>query len=65
MTLGERLIRLIRKRGLTQTRVSEASGVSRQQVNRIVKGSLPNPGILTVEKIVEGIGSTMREFYED
>jgi hypothetical protein len=39
--------------------------MTRQHVSRIVSGTLPNPGILTVERMLESVGATMAELYAD
>lgn len=65
MTLAARLQRLFDRHHTTQTEVADAAGMARQQVGKIVSGAAKNPGILTVERIVEAAGGTMRELYED
>jgi DNA-binding phage protein len=50
---------------LSVNSVAEMAGMERMQVYRIVQGKTPNPGILTVERIVEAAGGTMRELYDD
>jgi transcriptional regulator with XRE-family HTH domain len=65
MTVSERLRRLLVRRNTTQSEVAEAAGMSRQQVGQIASGAVPNPGILTVERIVEAAGGTMIELYAE
>jgi transcriptional regulator with XRE-family HTH domain len=65
MTLAERLQRLIASKGLSVSGVAETAGMERQQVHRIVAGKVANPGILTVQRIVEAAGSTLGEFFAD
>lgn len=65
MTLAERLQRTLDARGCSIAEAARLAGMERQQVWRIVRGETPNPGILTVERLVSAIGSTMAEFYEE
>jgi transcriptional regulator with XRE-family HTH domain len=65
MTLSDRLRALIRRKGFTINSAAEAAGMERQQVWRIVTGKTVNPGILTVQRIVEAIGGTLGELFED
>jgi transcriptional regulator with XRE-family HTH domain len=65
MTVAARLQRLLAKYDLSVNSVAEMAGMERMQVYRIVQGKTPNPGILTVERIVEAAGGTMRELYDD
>ena len=58
-----RLRALIEARGLTFAEVAEAAGVSRQAVHEVVAGKKQNPGIRTIERIVEAAGLTMGELY--
>jgi transcriptional regulator with XRE-family HTH domain len=65
MTLADRLQTLLKKKGFNANSAAEAAGMERQQVYRIVTGKTVNPGILTVERIVEAVGGTMAELFED
>lgn len=65
MTLSDRLQALLRRNGFNANSAAEAAGMERQQVWRIVTGKTVNPGIRTVERIVEAIGGTMAELFED
>lgn len=64
MTLPDRLRALLDRKGYSITDAADAAGMSRQQVHSIVSGKVPNPGITTVERIVEAVGATMAELYE-
>lgn len=64
MTLAQRLQRLIAKYHMSQSNVADAAGMTRQQISRIINGSNAEPKIATVERIVEAIGSTMVELYQ-
>lgn len=65
MTLADRLQRLFAAKGLSISGVAETAGMERQQVHRIVAGKVANPGVLTVQRIVEAAGATMAELFAD
>ena len=63
MTPAQRIRSLLALKGLNIVDVAKAAGLDRQAVWKIVKGETANPGLVTIERIVEGAGSTMLEFY--
>jgi transcriptional regulator with XRE-family HTH domain len=65
MTLADRLQTLLKKKGFSINAAAELAGMERMHVWRIVTGKTANPGILTVERIVEAVGGTMAELFED
>jgi transcriptional regulator with XRE-family HTH domain len=65
MTLSDRLRRMLADRGCSIREAATLAGMERQQVWRIVTGKVPNPGYLTVQRIVEAVGGTMKELHED
>jgi transcriptional regulator with XRE-family HTH domain len=52
-------------RGCSAAEAAKLAGMERQQVWRIVAGHNANPGVLTVQRIVEAIGGTMGELFAD
>lgn len=65
MTISDRLQRLLVVKGFSISGVAETAGMERQQVHRIVTGKVANPGVLTVQRIVEAAGATMGELFAD
>jgi transcriptional regulator with XRE-family HTH domain len=65
MTVGEKLLELIQSRRVSISRAAEMVGMSRQLLWRMTRDDVPNPGILTVQKIVLALGGRMRDFFED
>jgi DNA-binding phage protein len=63
MNLAERLQALLARHAVTPNAVAERAGMERMQVYRIVNGTTPNPGILTVRRIVEAAGGRMEELF--
>jgi len=65
-TLGGKILELIEARGLTIAAAAEKVGMNtRQQLWRICHGDIGNPGILTVQQIVRGLGGQMEDLFED
>jgi transcriptional regulator with XRE-family HTH domain len=65
-TLGGKILELIEARGLTIAAAAKVVGMhSRQQLWRICHGDIGNPGILTVQQIVRGLGGQMEDLFED
>lgn len=60
-----RFRRLLDAKGHSISGVAELAGMERQQVHRIITGKVENPGILTVQRIVEAAGASMAEFFAD
>lgn len=65
MTLSERLHRLLDERGCSIAEAAKLAGMESQQAWRIVTGKTTNPGILTVQRLVEAIGGTIAELFAD
>jgi transcriptional regulator with XRE-family HTH domain len=65
MTLAERLQRMLARHQITQADVAKAAGMNRQQVHRIVMGTVANPNVVTLQRIVEAMGGTLGELFAD
>lgn len=65
MTLSDRLRALLDRKGYSLADAADVAGMSRQQVHSIVSGKVPNPGILTVKRLVEAVGGTMGEVFPE
>lgn len=60
-----RLRRILDERGLSIAEVARDAGMHKQQVHMILSGKNPNPGVLTVARIIEAAGGTMAELFGD
>jgi transcriptional regulator with XRE-family HTH domain len=65
VTLSDRLKRMLDDRGCTITEAAKLAGMESQQAWRIVTGKTTNPGILTVQRLVEAVGGTMADLFAD
>ena len=58
---SKRLLRAIRRRGLTQTQLAEMSDISRVQISHYINGKML-PSFYNLQKIVAALNSSMDEF---
>jgi transcriptional regulator with XRE-family HTH domain len=65
VTLADRLQRMLDDRGFSISEAAKAAGMEKQQCWRIISGKNENPGVKTVERIVEAVGGTMAELFRD
>lgn len=63
--LAARLRRLLDRQGFSVAEVARDAGMAKQQLHVILSGKNPNPGILTITRIVEAAGGTMTELFGD
>ena len=68
MTISEavirRLFQLCDEHGLTINKLSNNAGVTQSTVSDIVNGATNNTGIATIKKLCDGLGITVREFFD-
>lgn len=60
----KRIEGLCRERNLTINALSNISGVTQSTVNDIVSGKTYNTGIVTIKKLCDGLGISVREFFD-
>jgi len=60
----KRIEGLCKERNLTINALSNASGVTQSTVNDIVGGKTYNAGIVTIKKLCDGLGISVREFFD-
>jgi transcriptional regulator with XRE-family HTH domain len=64
-TIGSKLLDLINQRQLSIAKAAAMIGMSRQLLWRMCHDDVPNPGILTVQKIVLALGGRMRDLWDE
>jgi transcriptional regulator with XRE-family HTH domain len=65
MTLSDRLRRMLDDRGCSISEAARLARLEKQQTWRIVTGRNANPGIQTIQRLVEAVGGTMAELFAD
>jgi transcriptional regulator with XRE-family HTH domain len=60
----KRIEELCRERSLTINALSNISGVTQSTVNDIISGTTYNAGIVTIKKLCDGLGISVRDFFD-
>ena len=60
----KRIEGLSRERNMTINALSNISGVTQSTVNDIVSGTTYNAGIVTIKKLCDGLGISVRDFFD-
>ena len=63
-TIRARINQLCKEKGITYYTLSYKSCVPMSTLVHIVDGTSKNPGIFTIMKICDGLGVTMKEFFD-
>lgn len=59
-----RIVELCKKRKMSGYLLSYKAGMPPSTYKSIVNGKSKNPGIVNINKIADGLGVTIREFYD-
>ena len=69
MTIGEavkeRILQLCAERDLTINKLSTISGVTQSTVNNVVGGRNNSTTVSTIQKLCDGLGITIIDFFDD
>lgn len=69
MTIGKavtnRILNLCAERGLSINKLCTLSGITQSTVNNIVNGRNNSTTVSTVQKICDGLGISVRAFFDD
>lgn len=60
----KRIEELCGERNLTVNGLSNTSGITQSTVNDIVSGKTYNAGVVTIKKLCDGLGISVREFFD-
>ncbi len=60
--LGQRLRTLREERGLTQQALARAAGIATDMVSRLENGHYSSPGLRTLVRLADGMGTTVAAF---
>lgn len=67
MTVGEavrqRIVDLCRERNISINKLSSISGVTQSTVNNIVSGRNNSATVSTIQKLCDGLGITIQDFF--
>lgn len=62
---AERIQELCRQRDLNINLLAKMSQISSSTIYSMLSGKSRNPGIITIQLICNGLGITVREFFDD
>lgn len=69
MTIGKavtnRILHLCAERGLSINKLCTISGITQSTINNIVNGRNNSTTVSTVQKVCDGLGISVREFFDD
>lgn len=60
----ERLLQLLEVKKLSIHKLSLESGVSPSTIKNILYGKSVNPGVVTLKMMCDGLGITLKDFFE-
>ena len=61
--IGKRILEFCNERQITPNKLCTMSGVIQSTVNSIFSGRSKNPKIATIQSLCEGLGITLKEFF--
>ena len=57
MTIGERILKLRKLKGISQKWLGIDTGIRREYISKLESGALPNPTYFTIQKLADGLGA--------
>jgi len=63
--IAERIRELCAMRKITPNGLSYIAGVPQSTIKSILNGETQNPGAVTIKKLCDGFGVSIREFFSD
>lgn len=61
--IKERILELCRQHNLSINKLSSISGVTQSTVNNIISGRNRSTTVFTIQKLCDGLGITIEEFF--
>lgn len=62
--VANRIIELCSAKNLTVNSLANISGISPSTIYSILNTKSKNPGVISLQKICDGLGITLREFFD-
>ena len=62
--VGKRILEFCRERAITPNKLCTMSGIIQSTVNSIFSGRSKNPKLATIQFLCEGLGITLKEFFD-
>ena len=61
--VAERILELCREKGIAPNTLANLAGVTPSTVYSMIQQKSKNPGIVTIQKLCDGIGVTLHAFF--
>lgn len=63
--INKRILDLCEERNLSVNKLSTTCGITQSTLNNISTGASTNPTVGTIKKICDGLGITLKDFFDD
>ena len=63
--VAQRIIDLCKQKGIAINALANASGVSPSTVYSMLNAKSRNPGVVSLQKLCDGLDISLREFFDD
>lgn len=63
--LSRRILALCDERGIAINALASSSGVAPSTVYSMLNAKSQNPGVVSLQKLCDGLGISLREFFDD
>ena len=63
--VAARILALCNERGIAINSLAGSAGVSPSTVYRMLNSRSKNPGVVSLQKLCDGLGITLRQFFDD
>ena len=63
--VAARILALCNERGIAINALASSAGVSPSTVYSMLNSKSKNPGVVSLQKLCDGLGITLRQFFDD
>lgn len=63
--ISKKILSIIKERDITINKLATISCLTQSTVDSLVNGKSKNPKLLTIVRICDGLGITLKEFFDD
>ena len=63
--MSKKLLKICKEKQITVNKLSSMSLLTQSTIQNIVEGNSKNPKLLTIIRICDGLGITLKEFFSD
>ena len=63
--VSNKILEILKERDITVNKLATISCLTQSTVDSLVNGKSKNPKLLTIVRICDGLGITLKEFFDD